>query len=186
MAKITARRDCTWRQEDGDLDQHHHHLHLRDPQHGSRGGASYAAVAGGSQAQGPRGQGGQVPNLTYQSTTAGCFWPTYSLSINWKAVKPTAKIKDLVDFLIKDLKVQASDLRAVSVEHVTGLLILQLATREAFQPFSTRASRKRHDALRHSEFPEEHQCPWRPRQGCRSSGPCSFTRCSMDPGSHVQ
>jgi hypothetical protein len=74
-----------------------------------------------------------------------------------------AKMKDLVDFLIKDLKVQASDLRAVSVEHVTGLLILQLATREAFQPFSTRASRKRHYALRHSEFPEEHQCLRSPR-----------------------
>jgi hypothetical protein len=74
----------------------------------------------------------KVPNLTYTVYHSRVLLG-YSLSINWKAIKPTAKMKDLVDFLIKDLKVQASDLRAISGEHVTGLLILQLATREAFQ-----------------------------------------------------
>ena len=101
-----------------------------------RGGASYAAAAGGAQAQGPRGQGGQVqakvPNVTYPVYHSRVLLG-YSLSIDWKAVKPTARMKDLVDFIIKDLKIQASDIRAVSVEQVTGLLILQLATKESFQ-----------------------------------------------------
>jgi len=74
----------------------------------------------------------KVPNLTYPVYHSRVILG-HSLSIDWKAVKPTARMKDLVEFLIKDLKVKASDLRAVSVEHVTGLLILQLATREAFQ-----------------------------------------------------
>ncbi len=100
-----------------------------------RGGASYTAAAGGVQAQGPRGQGGQVA----QPDSPGLPQPgAPGLVAVHRLESGQAHGQDegpsgLPHQGPPPLKVQASDLRAVSVEHVNSLLILQLATRESFQ-----------------------------------------------------
>jgi hypothetical protein len=52
--------------------------------------------------------------------------------LDWRAIRPSARIGELVDFILIEMKIKAEDVRAAAMELSTGLFILQLATQEAF------------------------------------------------------